>query len=152
MKEWTHLRANPSPDYCIEPVNDTDMFLWRAIITGPKGSPYEGGIFPLSIRIPKEYPFHSPKVRYLVNVYNPAINCNGTVCHFMLRDHWKPSYLLEKLVQELRRDLEHVQEDEPMVPEIAHVYKTNRALFWKTAREWTQLFASPMSECTNYPC
>ncbi|KAF9382556.1 hypothetical protein CPB97_007088 [Podila verticillata] len=79
MKEWTHLRVNPSPDYCIKPVDDADMFSLARHRYRPESSPCEGGIFPLSILFPKDYPFRSPKVTYLVNVYNPAINCNGTV-------------------------------------------------------------------------
>jgi ubiquitin-conjugating enzyme E2 D/E len=31
--------------------------------------------------------------------------------------------------------------DDPLVPEIAHVYKTNPALFQNTAREWTRRYA-----------
>lgn len=148
MKELIHLRANPSADYSIKLVDDTDLFILRAIITGPKGSPYERGIFPLSIHFPPTYPFQPPKVRYMVRIYHPSINSNGTVCNFML-NHWSPAYMFEKLLQELRKDLEHISPDGPMVPEIAHVYQTNYALFWKTAWEWTQLFASPTSECTN---
>lgn len=150
MKELTHLRANPSPDYSIELVDDTDLFLLRAIITGPKGSPYDGGIFPLSVRLPSKYPFHPPKVGYMVKVYHPSINSNGTICNLMLYQ-WSPAYTLVKLLQELRRDLEYIYPEEPMFPEAAHIYKTNYALFRNTAWEWTQLFASPASECTNYP-
>ena len=32
--------------------------------------------------------------------------------------------------------------DDPLVPEIAHIYKTNLGLFNKTAAEWTQKYAS----------
>ena len=31
--------------------------------------------------------------------------------------------------------------DDPLVPEIAHVYKTDRARYEATAREWTRKFA-----------
>jgi ubiquitin-conjugating enzyme E2 D/E len=30
--------------------------------------------------------------------------------------------------------------DDPLVPEIAHVYKTDRARYEATAREWTRKF------------
>ena len=32
--------------------------------------------------------------------------------------------------------------DDPLVPEIAHIYKTNRQRYIETAREWTQKLAS----------
>ena len=31
--------------------------------------------------------------------------------------------------------------DDPLVPEIAHVYKTDRARYESTAREWTRKYA-----------
>jgi ubiquitin-protein ligase len=31
--------------------------------------------------------------------------------------------------------------DDPLVPEIAHIYKTNKGEYEKTAREWTRKFA-----------
>ncbi|KAF9374962.1 hypothetical protein CPC16_000982 [Podila verticillata] len=151
MKELIHLRASPSLDYSIELVDETDLFLLRAVITGPKDSPYEGGIFPLSIHLPPNYPFCAPKVGYMLKVYHPSINSVGTVCNYILSNHWSPSYTLEFLLLELRKDLEDVQTEGPMVPGIAHVYRTNYGLFWNTAKEWMQLFASPTSECTNYP-
>lgn len=143
MKELIHLCANPSLDYSIELVDDTDLFLLRAVITGPKDSPYEGGIFPLSIHLPPNYPFSAPKVGYMVKVHHPSINCNGTVCNYMLSNHWSPSCTLEFLLLELRKDLEDVQTEGPMVPEIAHVYRTNYSLFWNTELSSLSSLASP---------
>lgn len=31
--------------------------------------------------------------------------------------------------------------DDPLVPEIAHMYKTDRAKYEQTAREWTRKYA-----------
>ncbi len=33
--------------------------------------------------------------------------------------------------------------DDPLVPEIAHIYKTNRQKYEETAREWTRKFGAP---------
>jgi ubiquitin-protein ligase len=32
--------------------------------------------------------------------------------------------------------------DDPLVPEIAHVYKTNRSKYEEAAREWTRKYAT----------
>jgi ubiquitin-protein ligase len=36
--------------------NESNMFSWQAMLPGPTGSPYEGGVFEVEIRIPEDYP------------------------------------------------------------------------------------------------
>merc|ERR1712187_424280 len=35
---------------------------WRALIEGPPNSPFEGGVFALTVRIPDNYPFSPPTI------------------------------------------------------------------------------------------
>ncbi|KAK8266761.1 hypothetical protein V6Z12_D12G268000 [Gossypium hirsutum] len=67
-KELKGIQKDP-PDFCrLGPENDQDMFIWKAIMRGPPGSPYEGGKFELSIHFPPNYPFNPPKV--LQSIYS----------------------------------------------------------------------------------
>jgi len=35
------------------PVDGSNFFLWECFITGPEGTPFEGGIFPAALSFPK---------------------------------------------------------------------------------------------------
>lgn len=37
--------------------NEANIFVWKAVFPGPEGSPYEGGMFEVDIRIPEDYPY-----------------------------------------------------------------------------------------------
>ena len=72
------------------PIND-DLFNWEAVIIGPHESPYEGGLFKLSLKFTQEYPFKPPAVRFLTKIYHPNIDVNGHVCINMLKNKWSPA-------------------------------------------------------------
>ena len=56
-----------------ENVNDDNIFKWDASIIGPSNTPYEGGLFYLTIDFPQEYPFKPPIVKFINGVL-PSIS------------------------------------------------------------------------------
>ncbi|KAL5362216.1 putative glutaryl-CoA dehydrogenase [Aspergillus floccosus] len=113
---------------------------------GPQGddlgdSPYSGGVFFLSIHFPTDYPFKPPKVNFTTRIYHPNINSNGSICLDILRDQWSPALTISKVLLSICSMLTDPNPDDPLVPEIAHVYKTDRPRYEATAREWTRKYA-----------
>jgi len=53
---------------------DDNLNFWRALIEGPKDSPFENGVFVLNIIIPEAYPMGAPNVTFETPVYH----CNVT--------------------------------------------------------------------------
>jgi len=117
------------------------QFHWQATIMGPSDSPFQGGVFFLSIHFPTDYPFKPPKVNFTTRIYHPNINSNGSICLDILRDQWSPALTISKVLLSICSMLTDPNPDDPLVPEIAHVYKTDRARYEATAREWTRKFA-----------
>lgn len=50
------------------PVNWENPYKWQGVILGPSGSPYEDGVFFLSIDLPNEYPCKPPHIKFLTKV------------------------------------------------------------------------------------
>lgn len=57
------LTVNPPEGVTAGPISEENYFEWEALISGPDGTPYEGGVFEAKLSFPKDYPL-SPPVRY----------------------------------------------------------------------------------------
>ena len=140
-KELSDLRKDPPADCSAGPVSD-DMFHWQATILGPKDSPYAGGCFSLRIQFPPDYPFKPPKLQFTTRVYHPNINEHGGICLDILKDNWSPALTISKVLLSICSLLTDANPADPLVPEAAHIYKTNREKFNQIAAEWTRKYAS----------
>mgnify|MGYP002353486829 CR=1 FL=1 len=64
------------------------------------------------------------------------------MCLSILKDQWCPALTISKVLLSISSLLTDVNpEENPLAPEIAQVYKTNKSKFEATAREWTRKFA-----------
>lgn len=124
------------------PESDEDLYNWVGTIIGPLGTPYEGGVFNITIAFPKDYPFRPPKVKFTTPIYHPNINPNsGNICLDILKDSWSPALSVQKVMLSLCSLLNDPNPDDPLVPEIAEVYRTNREKYVEIARQWTSVYA-----------
>jgi ubiquitin-conjugating enzyme E2 D/E len=118
-----------------------NLFQWDATIIGPVKTPYEGGIFKLSITFPPDYPFKCPKVSFKTRIYHPNINSRGDICLDILKSNWSPALTISKVLLSICSLLNDPNPNDPLVPEIANMYKQNPDTYEKIAREWTVLYA-----------
>ncbi|DAA76775.1 ubiquitin-conjugating enzyme E2-16 kDa [Trichophyton mentagrophytes] len=139
-KELTDLGRDPPSSCSAGPIGD-DLFHWQATIMGPEGSPYAGGVFFLAIHFPTDYPFKPPKVNFTTPVYHPNINSNGSICLDILRDQWSPALTISKVLLSICSMLTDPNPDDPLVPEIAHLYKKKDGEYERIAAEWTRKHA-----------
>lgn len=108
---------------------------------GPPDSPYAGGVFFLSIHFPTDYPFKPPKINFTTKIYHPNINATGSICLDILKDQWSPALTISKVLLSICSLLTDANPDDPLVPEIAHIYKLDRPKYEANAREWTKKYA-----------
>ncbi|KAJ4954765.1 hypothetical protein NE237_011548 [Protea cynaroides] len=140
LKELKDLQKDPPTSCSAGPVAE-DMFHWQATIMGPPDSPYAGGVFLVTIHFPPDYPFKPPKVAFRTKVFHPNINSNGSICLDILKEQWSPALTISKVLLSICSLLTDPNPDDPLVPEIAHMYKTDRSKYETTARSWTQKYA-----------
>jgi len=57
------------------------------------------------------------------------------------QNSWSPALTIAKVLLSISSLMADPNPDDPLMPEIAHVYKANRQQFHKTAREWTRTYA-----------
>jgi ubiquitin-conjugating enzyme E2 D/E len=157
-KELQELKNDP-PHNCSAGPESEDMYRWEGVIFGPSDTPYAGGIFRLRILFPLDYPFKSPTINFITKIYHPNINSNGSICLDILRSQWSPAltiskgnfifvinnsfsyytyYVFLKVLLSICSLLCDPNPDDPLVPEIARIYKSDRTTYNKNAKEWTQ--------------
>ena len=108
---------------------------------GPGDSPYAGGLFNLHIDFPSDYPFKPPKIKFTTKTYHPNISEGGSICLDILKDQWSPALTISKVLLSICSMLTDPNPDDPLVPEIAKLYKSDRAKYEATAKEWTRKYA-----------
>ncbi|KAK0526400.1 hypothetical protein OC834_004815 [Tilletia horrida] len=141
VKELSDLHATPLDGITVD-VADENIYKWIAKIEG-QNTPYQGGVFELSLDFPIEYPFKTPKVKFNTQIYHPNVDDSGNLCVGLLKaEAWKPSTKASSILMAISQLLSEPSPDDALVASIAELYKSDRAQFDKQAAEFTKKFAT----------
>ncbi|KAK1283575.1 hypothetical protein QJS10_CPB21g01695 [Acorus calamus] len=121
LKELKDLQRDPPTSCSAGPVAE-DMFHWQATIMGPLRA-------------------HMREVAFRTKVFHPNINSNGSICLDILKEQWSPALTISKVLLSICSLLTDPNPDDPLVPEIAQMYKTDRLKYETTAQSWTRKYA-----------
>lgn len=90
-RELQVAKQDKNTDVTIELQGD-NLGKLRGLITGPAGTPYEGGKFVIEIELSSNYPFSPPKMRFVTKVFHPNISSQtGAICLDILKNEWSPA-------------------------------------------------------------
>ena len=124
-------------------INDEDMYAEHYVfLKGPKDTPFENGIFKLSIKMPTDYPYKPPKIYFMTRVYHPNIASDGSICIDILKDQWSSALRLNTVILSLSDLLANPNPNDPLVPDIANEYRTNKEKYNLKVIDYVKKYAS----------
>lgn len=89
LKELQKIAEEPLEGIKIQ-VNDADVTDIQALIDGPAGTPYTGGVFRIKLALGKDFPQSPPKAFFLTKIFHPNVAPSGEICVNTLKRDWKP--------------------------------------------------------------
>ncbi|XP_049787443.1 uncharacterized protein LOC126190881 [Schistocerca cancellata] len=138
--ELKSLRTDPPEGIEAIPL-DQKCCHWQATITGPVGSPYEGGLFYLYLQVPYSYPMCPPVVRFLTKIFHPNVSRHGDVGIDSIQHNWSLALTISKVLISVQSLLTDPYCQVCMEPSVGELYMNNREAFENVARAWTWRYA-----------
>jgi ubiquitin-protein ligase len=161
-----NIRTGKIPFVSAAPVQDSlDRVL--ASIEGPPETPYEGGIFWITVKLSDIDPLGPPLMRFQTKIYHPNISPKGHICAdykekwnsvlsagstdgpvqnpadlWYRRKSGETLWSLGALLTALCGLLATPDVDDPLVPEIAQKYLEDYDGYCQNAKLYTQLYAT----------
>ena len=124
MKDISNIKKNKSLEeqeriFCI--FSEKDMHDVKALIIGPKDTPYENGYFFFELHFPKNYP-HKPPSALLKTLapgvrFNPNLYTEGKVCLSILGTWSGPSWTVCQSMTSVLHSIQSLMSDKPYVNE-----------------------------------
>eukprot|EP00904_Undaria_pinnatifida_P011702 jgi/Undpi1/7662/HiC_scaffold_23.g10135.m1 len=100
-KELMAIKRTPIDNIVAAPL-ESNILEWHYVITGTKGSPYQGGHYHGKLKFPPEYPMKPPSVMMLTP--NGRFACSRRLCLSMSDFHpesWNPMWSVSTILMGL---------------------------------------------------
>jgi ubiquitin-protein ligase len=137
---------------CTVGLDKGNLYKWKATITGPKNTPYEDGIFNISITFPSDYPDHGPEFKFINKIYHLNVDFQKDYGHICLNtlNSWRVSgkvngsniYTVKQALFDIFCLFSNQGVKSAYDEKLAELYVSNPEEFDKEARRWTKLYAS----------
>lgn len=75
MKELSDIEKDDISKVTATPAGDgSDVMHLKGTFFGPPGTPYEGGTYVIDIKIPSDYPFRPPIMKFDTKIWHPNVS------------------------------------------------------------------------------
>lgn len=148
MAEYKQLTLNPPEGIIAGPANEENFFEWEALIMGPEGTYFEGGVFPARLTFPPDYPLGPPKMKFTCELFHPNIYSDGRVCISILHapgddpmgyetsaERWSPVQSVEKILLSVVSMLAEPNDESAANVDAAKMWREERDKFKEIAEK-----------------
>ncbi|KLJ05657.1 ubiquitin-conjugating enzyme (huntingtin interacting protein 2) [Blastomyces silverae] len=142
-KELADIHADQHSHIFADPVGGgEDLTHLRGSFRGPPGTPYEDGTYYIDIKIPSEYPFRPPVMKFTTKVWHPNVSSQtGAICLDTLSTAWSPVLTIKSALLSLQSLLSTPEPKDPQDAEVANMLMRNPKEFDRVARQWAVQYA-----------
>mmetsp|Transcript_8647 Transcript_8647/g.13038 ORF Transcript_8647/g.13038 Transcript_8647/m.13038 type:complete len:174 (+) Transcript_8647:177-698(+) len=139
---------NEHDDIFLRPTNPSKSILhWTALLRGPPDTPFENGVFQISIKCNSEYPLSPPSISFVTPIFHPNIHFKtGDVCLDILKKEWSPAWGLLAACRAVLALLSDPDADSPLNCDAGNLVRNgDMTAYWSTARMFTAENATMLS-------
>ncbi|KAF3027440.1 hypothetical protein E8E15_009224 [Penicillium rubens] len=150
-KEIADIHADAHSQIKAEPFgNQDDVTHLRGSFPGPPGTPYEGGTYNIDIKIPTDYPFRPPTMKFETKVWHPNVSSQtGAICLDTLSTAWSPVLTIKSALLSLQSLLSTPEPKDPQDAEVANMLLKSPKEFERVARDWAVVYAGAPASADN---
>jgi len=138
IKELGDIQKDSQSQILAQPAGGgEDLSHLKASFPGPPDTPYEGGTYVVDIKIPQEYPFRPPVMKFETKLWHPNVSSQtGAICLDTLGTAWSPVLTIKSALLSLQSLLSTPEPKDPQDAEVASMLMNHPEQFDRVAREW----------------
>lgn len=106
-----------------------DNLLRFQVKVKPNDGYWNGATYIFNVECPGDYPISPPKVTCQTKIYHPNINLEGNVCLNILKEDWKPTFGIEKVIIGLLHLFNEPNGNDPLNHEAAALLRQDQNQF-----------------------
>ena len=114
-----------------------DYFNWECGIPGPKGTPWEGGLYKINLKFSEEYPVIAPKCVFEKKLFHPNVFPSGEVCLNIINneEEWRCGFKVKYILLGIQDLLANPNIKSPAHIQAFELYNKKPYEYWRKVRE-----------------
>ena len=137
--------------------DENNFFEWRLSIIGPRDTPYNGGLFYLTLKFPENYPSYPPKVTFDTPIYHINVASIGYIYTSLgepmplsILRAWNRNFKVRDIIISIYSLFYMNNIDCELSNVMTEEFKNNKSLYEEKIKYFTRKYANPMFGYKKY--